>query len=82
MQVFGDKSCGLNVSKYSMSGQIAGVVDNKSFNVKVSGLSKYSNGIVTFVSGQNKGKKYDIKKCSDNRLIFVQQPYFSYRVWG
>lgn len=59
---FADRYCKLNKGNYSFSGEVTALIDSYSFidSSRNEPNDYFSQGVLEFISGQNKGKKYNI----------------------
>jgi uncharacterized phage protein (TIGR02218 family) len=74
----GDSKCGVNLASYTFSSTVTAVTDNKTFTAN--SLTQDSNyfvgGEVEFTSGDNSGKKMEVKEFRDKQVtLALPMPY-------
>ena len=75
---FGDALCGVPLGDKTHSGTITGLVDARTFTVDVTATvgSTFAYGRITFDTGRNSGKTYDILSDNGSGQIALNAPPF------
>ena len=79
----GDSRCKVNISSFTSSGVITSVEDNRKFQVTQINNdinSFYSLGVLTFISGLNKGLVFEIKIHLQGIIVLWEKPPFEVEV--
>ncbi len=67
---FGDLYCKINKENYKLSGEVTALVEDYSFidSSRIEPDDYFTQGILEFISGANKGRSYNISSFYDNKI--------------
>ncbi|MCT4635192.1 MAG: DUF2163 domain-containing protein [Rickettsiales bacterium] len=67
---FADQYCKLNKDNYSFSGEVTALIDRYSFidSSRNEPNDYFSQGVLEFTSGENKGKKYNVSSFQEHQI--------------
>ncbi len=67
---FGDQYCKVNKAKYLMNGEVTILAEKNSFidELRTEPEDYFTRGIITFISGINKGRSYTVNEFRNNKI--------------